>query len=133
MLCPTCGNMLEQDAKICDVCGTNLMEMEDDSVQSNTVQDNDIPSNDALLALCFDETENLDSIVSEYELAEQTDAVHQGTRERLFLDDEDEDDAESDEAIVEQFFSNLEAIEDDSDMQITNEGPITSTSKRRNL
>ena len=111
MLCPVCGKQNENGAKFCNNCGNRL---EAQTPSATPVQDN----TDAVASFSND----LDGFGSNGEITiDNTEHVYRNTENRLFLDDDDEEYTISDEAIVSQFFDNLDSLEEDESMGLTTE------------
>lgn len=104
MFCPVCGNLLEDNTKFCGNCGTKI-----DNNMATASGDSDTLVNDFLKSMEGPKSTTIE---------EKTEAVFQNTKERLFLDDDD-DYVMEDEEIVEKFFTNLETLEEDAPMDLT--------------
>ena len=123
MICPVCGNIAEDNAKFCGNCGTNFSNIQ--SAPKTNIEE------DAVASFLSEMEENsAQSIVSE-NITEQTDAVYQETQDRLFLDDDDEEEAMSDEAIVNKFFDNLDSLEEDAPMDLSSEYKPEETQSKK--
>lgn len=107
MFCPVCGNLMEDNTKFCGNCGTKI----DNNIMPNSGNNDNAVVDDFLKAMEGQQTTTIE---------ENTEAVFQDTKERLFLDDEDDCIIE-DEEIVEKFFNNLETLEEDTPMDLSKE------------
>lgn len=119
MFCPVCGNQVENNTKFCGNCG-NKFEAEPILAQAPEQDEADA------IASFLSEMDNLGNnsvapVSEEPVFNDNTEVVHQDTENRLFLDDDDEEDSISDEAIVSQFFDNLDTLDTDETMKLTSE------------
>lgn len=130
MFCPVCGNQVENNTKFCGNCG-NKFEAEPVLAQAPEQDEADA------IASFLNEMDNLgkhDDVTPASEepvFNDNTDFVHQNTENRLFLDDDDEEDAVSDEAIVSQFFDNLDTLDTDETMKLTSEYKAEENNTRK--
>lgn len=123
MICPVCGNIAEDNAKFCGNCGTNFNNIQS-ATQLNTEED-------AVASFLSEMGENPAQQTVFDKITEQTEAVFQETQDRLFLDDDDEEEAMSDEAIVSKFFDNLDSIEEDAPMELSSEYKPEETQSKK--
>ena len=123
MICPVCGNIAEDNAKFCGNCGTNFNNIQS-ATQLNTEED-------AVASFLSEMGENPAQQTVSDKITEQTEAVFQETQDRLFLDDDDEEEAMSDEAIVSKFFDNLDSIEEDAPMELSSEYKPEETQSKK--
>jgi len=130
MFCPVCGNQVENNTKFCGNCG-NKFEAEPVLAQAPEQDEADA------IASFLSEMDNLGKhedvapVSEEVAFNDNTDAVHQDTENRLFLDDDDEEDTVSDEAIVSQFFDNLDTLDTDETMKLTSEYKAEDNNARK--
>lgn len=130
MFCPVCGNQVENNTKFCGNCG-NKFEAEPVLAQAPEQDEADA------IASFLSEMDNLGKHEDVAPASEEpvfndnTDFVHQNTENRLFLDDDDEEDAVSDEAIVSQFFDNLDTLDTDETMKLTSEYKAEENNTRK--
>ena len=130
MFCPVCGNQVENNTKFCGNCG-NKFEAEPVLAQAPEQDEADA------IASFLNEMDNLGKREDVAPASEEpvfndnTDFVHQNTENRLFLDDDDEEDAVSDEAIVSQFFDNLDTLDTDETMKLTSEYKAEENNTRK--
>lgn len=130
MFCPVCGNQVENNTKFCGNCG-NKFEAEPVLAQAPEQDEADA------IASFLSEMDNLGKhddvapVSEEPVFNDNTDFVHQNTENRLFLDDDDEEDAVSDEAIVSQFFDNLDTLDTDETMKLTSEYKAEENNTRK--
>ena len=130
MFCPVCGNQVENNTKFCGNCG-NKFEAEPVLAQAPEQDEADA------IASFLNEMDNLGKhddvapVSEEPVFNDNTDFVHQNTENRLFLDDDDEEDAVSDEAIVSQFFDNLDTLDTDETMKLTSEYKAEENNTRK--
>ena len=107
MNCPYCNMPIEEGKSFCGNCGSKL--------NVNNVTDE---KNDDVIDAFLSEMEGT-SASEDVQVSDKTEAVFQETKERLFLDDnEDEEDAMTDEEIVNKFFDNLDSLEEDAPMEL---------------
>ena len=107
MNCPYCNMPIEEGKNFCGNCGSKL--------NVNNVTDE---KNDDVIDAFLSEMEGT-SASENVQVSDKTEAVFQETKERLFLDDnEDEEDAMTDEEIVNKFFDNLDSLEEDAPMEL---------------
>lgn len=124
MFCPVCGNQVEENTKFCGNCGNKFR-----------VENIPTPANDETDAIAsfLSEMDNLGKHTEEptAEINDATEFVNQSDKNRLFLDDDDEEDAVSDDAIVNQFFDNLDSLEEDASMNLTTEYNAETSNVRK--
>ena len=130
MFCPVCGNQVENNTKFCGNCG-NKFEAEPVLAQAPEQDEADA------IASFLSEMDNLGkhddvaTVSEEPVFNDNTDFVHQNTENRLFLDDDDEEDSVSDEAIVSQFFDNLDTLDTDETMKLTSDYKAEDNNARK--
>ncbi len=130
MFCPVCGNQVENNTKFCGNCG-NKFEAEPVLAQAPEQDEADAIASFLSEMDNLGKHENVAAVSEEPVFNDSTEFVHQNTESRLFLDDDDEEDSVSDEAIVSQFFDNLDTLDTDETMKLTSEYKAEDNSARK--
>ena len=130
MFCPVCGNQVENNTKFCGNCG-NKFEAEPVLAQAPEQDEADAIASFLNEMDNLGKHENVAAVSEEPVFNDSTEFVHQNTESRLFLDDDDEEDSVSDEAIVSQFFDNLDTLDTDETMKLTSEYKAEDNSARK--
>lgn len=112
MICPTCGNIVDDNSKFCGNCGNKFTNMQ------NSSEVNEMDAIASFLSEMEGTSAHTSQTMQSETIIEQTEAVHQDTQDRLFLDDDDEEDEISDETAINNFFNNLDSLEEDAPMDL---------------